>query len=75
MNNCKVVTQPVLFHQLHCSASPSKMWLPEQFKLPSTEVFSTGLIVSICLGLSLFSKAAGTWVSPYLFSGAIHILM
>lgn len=74
-NNCKIVIKLVLFHQLDCFASLSKTWLPEQFKLNSTKVLSTGLIVSICLGLSLFSKALGTWLSPYPFSGTIHMFM
>lgn len=63
MNNCKIFHKIVLFHQMDCFASLSKMWLQEQFKLDSTKVLSTGLIVSICLGLSLFSKAFSTWVS------------
>lgn len=66
MNNCKIVIKLVLFHQLDCFTSLSKMWLPEQFKLSSTKVLSTGLIVSICLGLSLFIKALGTWEVPTL---------
>lgn len=69
MNNCKIFHKIALFHQMDCFASLSKMWLSEQLKLDSTKVLSTGLIVSICLGLSLFSKAFSTWVSPGLSVG------
>lgn len=64
MNDCKIVIKLVLLYQLDRFASLSKMWLPEQFKLDSTKVLSTGLIVSICLAYPYPAKRSALGYVP-----------